>query len=72
MIDIGHHGADLNIAAGFALPDQIDNIGGGVSNHFIVAHQGVGNIGVGPVPFAVPLFKGEIEGFNRQVNEAIS
>jgi len=72
MIDIGHYGADLDIAAGFALPDQVDNIGGGVSNHFIVADQGVGNIGVGPVAFAVPLFKGEIEGFNRQVNEALS
>ena len=72
MIDIGHHGTDLNIAAGFILPDQIDNIGGGVSNHFIVADEGVGNIGVGPVSFAVPLFKGEIEGFNRKINEAIS
>jgi hypothetical protein len=72
VVRFGHHGTNLNIPPGLALPAQIDDVGRGVSDNFITFDKGVGDIGVGPVTLLIPLFKRQVESLNGKVNEAFS
>lgn len=70
MVRLGHHGANLNITPGLALPAQVDDVGRSVSDNFIAFDKSIGDIGIGPVTLLIPLFKRQVKSLNGKVNEA--